>query len=379
VRVRGIDYYELLGVRRDASRQEIRSAYRGLAKAMHPDAGGTAGTFRLLREAYETLSDPSRRAAYDRGDDPDAPYADDGDDDGADDGADDAEEAPAPPSWRTRDRGRFRPPRAEPEHEPTLPVIEPDTVPWWHEVRGRQVVLAPLATPTVPVAAAGAGAGVLLLLILSLVSAPLAVWLVALVGIGGGAVVVGRRLLAAHREDRRFTEEFGTRAVFGAPGTEPDEVAERLTADLLRTYLTRLPGARIFHGLAAEEGSVFADLDHAVLCGHRLVLVESKRWLPGHYDVDQDGCVWRNGNVFRGGAVRLPELLAAYRALLPDVEIRGAVVIYPGRAGEVTSGDGYATTPAGFVREIGGWLAAGASTVDRTAFRTLLRQVVSPG
>jgi hypothetical protein len=359
--VRGIDYYELLGVRRDASHQEIRSAYRALAKAMHPDAGGTAGTFRLLREAYETLSDPAAREDYDQGetqyDEPPAP--------------------PAPPPQRTRERGRFRPP--ESDHVPTLPVIEPDTVPWWHEVRGRRVVLAPVASPTVPVAAAGAGACVLLLLILSLVSPPLVVWLLALAGMGGGAAVVGRRLLAAHREDRTFTAKFGARAVFGRPGAEPDEVAERLTADLLSTYLTRLPGARIFHGLAAEQGSVFADLDHAVLCGHRLVLIESKRWLPGHYDVDQAGCVWRNGNVFRGGTVRLPERLATYRALLPDVEIRGAVLIYPGRAGEITTGDGYATTPVEFVREVGGWLGAQPSTVDRTVFGTLLRQVVSPG
>jgi hypothetical protein len=359
--VRGIDYYELLGVRRDASQQEIRSAYRALAKAMHPDAGGTAGTFRLLQQAYETLADPASRDDYDRGEDP---YD---------------EPPPAPPPQRTRDRGGFRPFGAEPDHAPTLPVIEPDTVPWWHEVRARRVVLAPVASPPVPVAAAGAGAGVLLLLILSLVSAPLVVWLLALAGIGAASAVVGRRLLAAHREDRKFTEEFGARAVFGRPGAEPDEVAERLTADLLSTYLTRLPGARIFHGLAAEQGSVFADLDHAVLCGNRLVLIESKRWLPGHYDVDQAGCVWRNGNVFRGGTVRLPERMATYRALLPDVEIRGAVLIYPGRAGEITTGDGHATTPAEFVREIGGWLAVEPSTVDRTVFAKLLRQVVSPG
>jgi hypothetical protein len=336
---------------------------------MHPDAGGTAGTFRLLRQAYETLADPASREDYDRDDSPDGDDRDDRDQDPA--------EHPPPPR-RARARGR-RPFGAEPDHVPTLPVIEPDTVPWWHEVRSRRLLLAPVAKPTAPVAAAGAGACVLLLLILSLVSAPAVVFVAVLAVAGGGATVAGRRLLAAHREDRAFTEEFGARAVFGRPGAEPDEVAERLTAELLDTYLTRLPGARIFHGLAAERGSVFADLDHAVLCGRRLVLIESKRWLPGHYDVDQAGCVWRNGNVFRGGTVRLPERLATYRALLPDVDIRGAVLIYPGRAGEITTGDGYATTPAEFVRETGGWLATEPSTVDRRVFVTLLRQVVSPG
>ncbi|WP_337960621.1 J domain-containing protein [Kutzneria chonburiensis] len=71
-----VDYYELLGVPRGASAAEVKSAYRALAKVMHPDAGGTAGTFRLLQLAYETLTDPTRRARYDLGDQPEpAPAA----------------------------------------------------------------------------------------------------------------------------------------------------------------------------------------------------------------------------------------------------------------------------------------------------------------
>jgi hypothetical protein len=224
-----------------------------------------------------------------------------------------------------------------------------------------------------------AGAAVFLVLATALLGAP--AWLLILFLLVGGAATVecGRRHLAAQRIDREFTAEFGNRTVFGSPGTEEDEVAERLTADLLSRYLTRIPGVRICHGLAAEEGSVFADLHHAVLCGHRLVLIESKSWLPGHYDVDGAGTVLRNGHPFRGGSVHLPERLAAYRALLPDAEIRGALLIYPGRAGTITVGDGLGHTPERFVRELGGWLAAEPSTVDREIFATLLRQVVSPG
>lgn len=358
--VRGIDYYELLGVARDASPEEIRSAYRALAKAMHPDAGGTAGAFRLLREAYETLADPLLREDYDRGD------LDEYDED-----PDDEDDEPPPPPRRSRAR-------TEQPHQPTLPALQPDTIPWWHEVRQNpRVVLAPTTGPSQTVALGTAGGAAAVVLLLALVGVP--AWLVILALLAGLAatVEVGRRHLAAHRIDREFTGEFGDRVEFGRPGTEPDELAERLTADLLKRYLTRIPGVRICHGLAAEEGSVFADLDHAVLCGRRLVLIESKLWLPGHYEVDDDGEILRNGHLFRGGVIRLPEHLASYRALLPDVEVRGVLLIYPSRAGEITVGDGFAHTPERFVRETGAWLAAEPSTVDRAVFRILLRQVTT--
>jgi len=66
----GRDHYQLLGVPRDASRQEIAQAWRRRAWDEHPDAhpsdAGAAGRFRALAEASRVLSDPDRRAAYDR-------------------------------------------------------------------------------------------------------------------------------------------------------------------------------------------------------------------------------------------------------------------------------------------------------------------------
>jgi curved DNA-binding protein CbpA len=64
------DLYQLLGVSRRASREEIVQAWRRRARAEHPDSrprdAAAPGRFRVLAEAYQVLSDPARRAAYDR-------------------------------------------------------------------------------------------------------------------------------------------------------------------------------------------------------------------------------------------------------------------------------------------------------------------------
>ncbi len=61
-----INYYEVLGIAREASQAEIRNAYRNLAKERHPDyPGGSAEEFSLLQEANAVLSDPNRRRQHD--------------------------------------------------------------------------------------------------------------------------------------------------------------------------------------------------------------------------------------------------------------------------------------------------------------------------
>lgn len=64
------DYYETLGVQRNATEQDLKSAFRRLAKEHHPDRnpGDTAAEqkFKELNEAYEVLKDPQKRAAYDQ-------------------------------------------------------------------------------------------------------------------------------------------------------------------------------------------------------------------------------------------------------------------------------------------------------------------------
>jgi len=101
-------HYEVLGVRADAAAEEIRSAYRSLARQVHPDAqaagssaAGRGPDMAALNEAWRVLSDPGRRALYDaslRGPSPGTGSA-------------------APPSSRpSRPHDRFPFERPEPSH-----------------------------------------------------------------------------------------------------------------------------------------------------------------------------------------------------------------------------------------------------------------------
>ena len=63
------DYYEILGVSRDASEEEIKSAYRKLANKYHPDVSKDKNATEKMaevNEAYTTLKDSEKRAAYDQ-------------------------------------------------------------------------------------------------------------------------------------------------------------------------------------------------------------------------------------------------------------------------------------------------------------------------
>lgn len=60
------DLYEVLGIDRSATADDIRAAYRQRARETHPDAGGEPGEFQAVQAAWEVLGDPEQRRRYDR-------------------------------------------------------------------------------------------------------------------------------------------------------------------------------------------------------------------------------------------------------------------------------------------------------------------------
>ena len=61
------DYYEILGIVRSASKEDVKKAYRKLAHKFHPDKkGGDEKKFKQVNEAYQVLSDDGKRSKYDQ-------------------------------------------------------------------------------------------------------------------------------------------------------------------------------------------------------------------------------------------------------------------------------------------------------------------------
>ncbi|MDN5811930.1 MAG: J domain-containing protein [Arthrobacter sp.] len=238
-------HYEVLGITRDASLAEVKTAYRRAARTTHPDQGGDAAAFRVVSLAYQTLRDPVSRAAYDRS------Y-----------GTSSAYQAPASDARAAA--------RSTPRTEPA---------------GGRR----PTATDSVRYVPAFS-------------STPTPV----------------------------LTETVASRQIHGAPRkrglfTPQSRLArEAGTVRLLSgRILPHVPAARLVNGLHSPAGRGF--IDHVVLCGYRLALVNSMVLPRGVYR-------WDGTTLHQGGKAidppRMASLVRGMQEAFPELNVTGWTVVH---------------------------------------------------
>lgn len=416
------DYYELLGVPRDADSDAIGRAYRKLAKVSHPDSGGNAGIFRLLRVAYETLIDEEQRKQYD-----------------ADLVNSDIEAEPDSEQPSQPDVVYPSGPAFDDGQDTAAPaaglLVDPERLSWWASARtegpvqiepayarGRWPAIAAVAAVVVlgicmafihsfAIVALVAGVVVLTGVYLgtskgadvnTLIGAAA---VVALTGVGvymytaasAPAVLLGVCYLLLLVSAAVLTRRFGLIALidrlappdaieqyeYGHPGESQraltpgsdGEIADRFGADALLP-LAMIPGVRVFHGLADPDGG--PPVSHAVVCGRRVALLSSKYWPAGAYSWTPHGALMRDGAPVASGDLNLDTTVAVYRQSLAGRvdELRGFVQVIPSDGGRVAG----STSPTGLmlgdpqtiIDQIGGWFLS-AGTPDVIDRRLLIR------
>ncbi|HEV3358381.1 MAG TPA: J domain-containing protein [Pseudonocardiaceae bacterium] len=410
------DLYEVLGVARDADQEEIKRAYRAAVKKFHPDAEGNSFFFRLIQQAYETLSDPDRRAAYDRT---------------ALTGREEATRAPQPPP----------PAQSNPWMAgPSVPAIPYDEIPWWSRVNpdarirwrarlkpatigfavlgGLWLVLIVFGIATDTLANAGyygylVFAAVVLPTLWCVLSAllgrkpprPAVFWsLAAGVGLIALAYYAQTQHVATARPSTLILYAVGALIVpiaagwyarsrgqqkidwqanlwqlrggwQGATARAADlEQAASLTADLLSRYLTQISAVRVFR----DPVGFAPNVDHVLLCGRRMVLLTSVVWPAGDYTVGRGGDVLADGRPVLTGSLGVRAALRSARRHFPTAVLRSVVLIWPAQPGRPVRtawapGSTYAVaSPDVLVKDVGGWLAQHPNTVHRGLFRALV-------
>jgi hypothetical protein len=378
------DHYEVLNVDRSATTAEIKSAYRRLVRQVHPDQGGNAALFRVVQEAWTTLGDPAKRAAYDR----------------------------------TLDGRTGTPTSEEPTYTPrTEPEPEPDPFTWTQTQTSSQHQAPPQPPPQPPQPPLAGGIEVVpgfgrwrlpalvSLLVLTVLDIAIiaigdlktvsdivfAVGTVAMIVVAmpphwtrrlplrrlikafgvvtallyfvalfpfskSGATALQRTVIIAllvglvlvrfltgrwskvHKLDRAIdaTAAYDFN-LWGRPG-EPlvddgrtarlapvDVLRHRRTARLLDDVVNALPASKLVHGARIGDMAV----SHLLLNGHRVALISSVVGPPGHYALDVYGALQLNGMPLDSPVSGLDAAVAAWRKRLDPVEVRGFLIVHP--------------------------------------------------
>ncbi|GAA1938141.1 hypothetical protein GCM10009689_18490 [Brevibacterium antiquum] len=210
---------------------------------------------------------------------------------------------------------------------------------------------------------------------------------------------VSAPLLGRWKNTRVVDDKTAVFDIFGTPGNRLEEVfgdrggygsvGEHRSADLLQ-LLTRFPGAKIFHGLRFDVDSE-ADVDHAVIYGDKVALIDSKMWAPGHVRVaPTPGSpeTMFSPSVGQGQIrpIRMNAAAANYQKILPGYEIRPWVLIHStdegaGHTWDNNASNGMVVGDAQFViSDIAKWFAASgphAPAVDRELMGRIMAMVIA--
>lgn len=353
-----VTHYEVLGVPPTADADEIKKAYKRRLKTSHPDVGGSTGLFRLVQEAYEVLSDPARRAAYDRAARDNNPgkteesrsqrrhpeqsqshqkpgqYK-------AEPSFIEMEQPPAPLPWNGP-QVEYRPPLVPPEDEGQRKIrrVAPPWTRTWRTVffvLGGVCTFPPLLSTILYFTTTESNPNWLIAGLTCLV------WTVLTVGFWFVLALTPKWWTNRKRPapptllaSAYLSEELIKRAVHGVPGRDLSvgrfgehakigAEGERRTSRLItESVLPSIPSARLINGLR-WPGSEHADIDHAVIAGNRIALIDSKMWADGDY-------WWDNKHLYRNGrqlkAFKLGVGVEALRAAYPGCVVDGWVVLH---------------------------------------------------
>lgn len=454
-----ITYYDILNITPAATAEEIKKAYRKVAKTDHPDLNGGESSPRFVaaQEAMSVLSNASSRATYD-----------------ASIGVKTKPEPTPNPGPQAPPRPRPEPPRSEPppkapnfgqnwgekesaRYEAPLPTINFDAVsvprgpqrfspPLGRTFGGKYTVpasmrLRQLANILIgPVTFGGAILSMylaathedwfVLFLPAAVIITPWAAFVATFridrmlpfvllaavtalsiffnpidllgfmtVWLGVSFAWASAPLSGRWKDTRIVDDKTAIFDIFGTPGKRLEEafgdrggfgsVGEHRSAELLQ-LLTRFPGVKIFHGLRFDVDSE-ADVDHAVIYGDKVALIDSKMWAPGHVRVaPSPGSPETMFSPTIGqGQIRPIHMNAAaanYQKILPGYEVRPWVLIHSTKEDAGHTWDNNASNgmvvgdPQFVIADIAEWFASSgrfAPTVDRELMGRIMAMVIA--
>jgi hypothetical protein len=165
---------------------------------------------------------------------------------------------------------------------------------------------------------------------------------------------------------------------FGENNVSLGMLGEQITATLLEEFLA-IPSVQVIHGLRFP-GTKNSDIDHAVIAGNRVALIDSKLWSSGSYELDRVGRILENGRMNKRHNSHHPTAVDRMSVKHPNMEIRGWIVVHPQDRNlslARTANPGARTrlvTADSLMSEVGEWLAESGETVDVFVLRDLIAE-----